>query len=359
MPEMDAFTVNASTLSGKSKQITGIRCDSTLEQLCSVLAKEFEMPELEVKLCKGTQVFTSSNLSATLDTLGIEQGANLSVLRDPLPNGVYMFNSSTKAGVEFLKQHGWSEPRMLAEIFERAELGFNKCVLGEYLVQDHVACKSQSSDESVLHHMIRRQDFCGQELNEAMRSFFTIFYAPRPSGGPGAPMDVFVELFAQKYYSDNPGVFASADCVYRLTYSLLWLYNDTWSEEKFEIDFWMLMNSGINNGADLPYDYLKKLYTTAQSNPCPIFLCAPRNCAGGEAAPNHHSLQSLWNFVKWPPTTGLLMSAELYAGTIKKLSKICHGRHQLWNLLNCRHEIWNLLNCRHRRVSTKNVSRCF
>jgi len=253
---------------------------------------------MEMKLFKDTQAFCINDLVATLYSLGIEQSTILTVLHDPKPNGVRIFNSNSQEGAEIFKGKGWGEPRILAELFAEQDLGFDKHLLGEYLIEDHVLNRKHNLDKSFLHNLASMQDFRGQQLVASLRSFFTIFYAPIPEGYPGAPMDILIDQFAWKYYSDNPEHFVNCDCVSLLVASLHWLHAELSSKHEVTFETWLgfVAPNGLNIG--VPRVYLKRLHSAACADPRPILLFGPPKCLDREPTVDHQPGRSMLGFVK-------------------------------------------------------------
>merc|ERR1719443_205187 len=79
-----------------------------------------------------------------------------------------------------------------------------------------------------------------------------------------------MEKFAEKYCQDNPGKFDKADCAYVLCFSLIMLQTDLHNpgiKNKMSKDEFCKNNRGINDGGDLPREYLEMLYDAVAKTP--------------------------------------------------------------------------------------------
>lgn len=75
--------------------------------------------------------------------------------------------------------------------------------------------------------------------------------------------------FAERYVLGNPEVFSNADAAYILSYSVIMLNTDLHSPQiknRMTIDSFIMNNSGIDDGKDLPREFLEKIYDEIQNN---------------------------------------------------------------------------------------------
>ena len=78
-----------------------------------------------------------------------------------------------------------------------------------------------------------------------------------------------MEKFAERYCSQNEGVFANPDTAYVLAYSLIMLNTDAHSSQikkKMTQQEFVNMNRGINDSGDLPTPFLESLYQGITTN---------------------------------------------------------------------------------------------
>jgi brefeldin A-inhibited guanine nucleotide-exchange protein len=72
-----------------------------------------------------------------------------------------------------------------------------------------------------------------------------------------------VEKFAEKFCTDNPGIFDCADAAYVLAFALIMLHTDSYNptvKKKMSFDDFQRINRGINNGGDLDPQMLQDCY---------------------------------------------------------------------------------------------------
>ena len=78
------------------------------------------------------------------------------------------------------------------------------------------------------------------------------------------------EEFAQKYCRDNPGKFSNSDTAFVLAFSLIMLQTDIHNpnvKNKMSKDQFVSTNRGIDDGKNLPREYLEMLYDSLLKNP--------------------------------------------------------------------------------------------
>ena len=144
--------------------------------------------------------------------------------------------------------------------FFLSTVGLEKTAIGEYMGDN------AEFPLSVLSAFVSLQNLEGLNLVEAMRTFLSTFRLP----GESQKIDRILERFAGKYFSDNPTVYATADCVYLLSFSLIMLNTDLHSNKvknKMSVEDFVKNNRGINAEADVPKDILEALYITIKENP--------------------------------------------------------------------------------------------
>ena len=104
-------------------------------------------------------------------------------------------------------------------------------------------------------------------LFQALRYFLEGFRLP----GESQKIDRLMEKFASRYCECNPkqDIFASADTVYVLAFSVIMLTTDLHNssiKKKMTKDEFIKNNRGINDTEDLPHDYLSKIYEEIASS---------------------------------------------------------------------------------------------
>lgn len=160
-----------------------------------------------------------------------------------------------KEGIALAVEVGLIKDETAAEIAQfLLTKGLDKLKIGEYLSQNNAFVKE------VLKAFIENNDFTGLEIDEAMRVFlgkFKIF-------GEAEVVDRTMELFAEKYCSENPDAFSSAGTAYILAFSIMMLNTDAHSvhvKSKMTLQEFIRNNRGIDDGRDLPEELMQAVYT--------------------------------------------------------------------------------------------------
>lgn len=177
-----------------------------------------------------------------------------------LQEGISLFNRKPRKGIEFLvnaKKVGDSPEEIAA--FLRNASGLDKTLIGDYL--------GERDDFSlrVMHAYVDSFNFEGIEFDEALRAFLQGFRLP----GEAQKIDRITEKFAERYCKCNPKVFTSADTAYVLAYSVIMLNTDAHNpmvKNKMSKADFIRNNRGIDDGKDLPEDYMGSLYDRIVKN---------------------------------------------------------------------------------------------
>ncbi|KAI0500232.1 hypothetical protein KFK09_018441 [Dendrobium nobile] len=177
-----------------------------------------------------------------------------------LQEGISLFNRNPKKGIQFLvnaKKVGDSAEEIAS--FLKSKSGLNKVLIGDYLGgREELPIK-------VMHAYVDSFDFQGIEIDEAIRSFLHGFRLP----GEAQKIDRIMEKFAEHYCKCNPKTFSSADTAYVLAYSIIMLNTDAHNpmiKNKMSADNFIRNNRGIDDGKDLPEEYLRSLYDRISRN---------------------------------------------------------------------------------------------
>ncbi|KAL9268921.1 Brefeldin A-inhibited guanine nucleotide-exchange protein 2-like protein [Drosera capensis] len=171
-----------------------------------------------------------------------------------LQEGISLFNRKPKKGIEFLINANkvGNTPDEIAAFLRNAS-GLNKTLIGECLGE------REELSLKVMHSYVDSFDFQGMELDEAIRAFLQGFRLP----GEAQKIDRIMEKFAERYCKCNPKVFSSADTAYVLSYSVILLNTDAHNpmvKNKMSAEDFIKNNRGIDDGKDLPEEYMKSLY---------------------------------------------------------------------------------------------------
>ncbi|CAL0306154.1 unnamed protein product [Lupinus luteus] len=177
-----------------------------------------------------------------------------------LQEGISLFNRKPKKGIEFLinaKKVGDS-PEDIATFLKDAS-GLNKTLIGDYLGE------REELSLKVMHAYVDSFNFQGMEFDEAIRAFLQGFRLP----GEAQKIDRIMEKFAERYCKCNPEAFSSADTAYVLAYSVIMLNTDAHNpmvKIKMSADDFIRNNRGIDDGKDLPDEYLRSLFERISRN---------------------------------------------------------------------------------------------
>jgi brefeldin A-inhibited guanine nucleotide-exchange protein len=177
-----------------------------------------------------------------------------------LQEGISLFNRKPKKGIEFLISVNkvGDSPEEIAAFLKNAS-GLNKTLIGDYLGE------REDLSLKVMHAYVDSFEFQNLEFDEAIRAFLQGFRLP----GEAQKIDRIMEKFAERYCKCNPKAFISADTAYVLAYSVILLNTDAHNpmvKKKMSADDFIRNNRGIDDGKDLPEEYLRSLYDRISRN---------------------------------------------------------------------------------------------
>ncbi|KAL7148741.1 hypothetical protein ABFS83_06G199500 [Erythranthe nasuta] len=115
------------------------------------------------------------------------------------------------------------------------------------------------SNLAVMHAYVESMNFCGMKFDIAIREFLKGFRLPREA----QKIDRIMEKFAERYCTDNPGLFKNADTAYVLAYAILTLnydaHNPKVSPKLSKSEF---INMNVRNNAEesASQDLLEEIY---------------------------------------------------------------------------------------------------
>jgi len=152
---------------------------------------------------------------------------------------------SPKAIACFLLQHGHL---------------LDKQALGDYV------CDSRYSD--VLRELTQQISVCfrGISLEASLRVVLLFLRLP----GEAPKIDRIMDFVAKAYCEQNPGVFFNADVPFVLLFGMLMLSTDASSKRvksHMTLEQFIRNSRGINNGGDLPCEYLSEVFRSIQESP--------------------------------------------------------------------------------------------
>eukprot|EP00261_Vitis_vinifera_P033263 XP_019074506.1 PREDICTED: brefeldin A-inhibited guanine nucleotide-exchange protein 1 isoform X2 [Vitis vinifera] len=211
--------------------------------------------------------------------------------------GISLFNRKPSKGIEFLissKKIGGSPEEVAA--FLKNTAGLNETVIGDYLGE------REDFSLKVMHAYVDSFNFEALDFGEAIRFFLRGFRLP----GEAQKIDRIMEKFAERYCKCNPNSFTSADTAYVLAYSVILLntdaHNNMVKDKMTKADF-IRNNRGIDDGKDLPEEYLGAIYDHIVKNE--IKMNADSSAPQSKQANGFNKLLGLdgiFNLVNWKQT---------------------------------------------------------
>ncbi|CCK68159.1 Arf family guanine nucleotide exchange factor SEC7 KNAG_0A04910 [Huiozyma naganishii CBS 8797] len=233
---------------------------------------------------------TRSMLSQDLDNP--TQFENLKQRKTQLSDCVVVFNTKPKKAIPLLVAKGFIAddlPQAIAKWLLATD-GLDMAAIGDYLGE------GDEKNIEIMHAFVDEFDFTGLSIVDALREFLQKFRLP----GEGQKIDRFMLKFAERFVEQNPGIFSKADTAYVLSYSLIMLNTDLHSSQikrKMTLEEFLENNEGIDNGNDLPKDFMIGLFNEIANNE--IKLLSEQHQAmlqDDTAAPFNAQPQSAFNF---------------------------------------------------------------
>ncbi|KAG5090489.1 hypothetical protein JHK82_049267 [Glycine max] len=176
--------------------------------------------------------------------------------------GADHFNRDVKKGLEFLQGTHLLpdklDPQSVA-CFLRYTAGLDKNLIGDYLGNHDEFCVQ------VLHEFARTFDFQDMTLDTALRVFLETFRLP----GESQKIHRVLEAFSERYYEQSPHILANKDAALVLSYSIILLNTDHHNvqvKKKMTEEDFIRNNRRINDGNDLPREFLSEIYHSICKN---------------------------------------------------------------------------------------------
>ncbi|KAJ3476149.1 hypothetical protein NLI96_g11367 [Meripilus lineatus] len=179
-----------------------------------------------------------------------------------LLEGVKKFNFKPKRGIQFFLETGFipsPAPQDVARFLLETD-GLSKAMIGEYLGE------GDDINVATMHAFVDLLDLGNQPFVDALRNFLQAFRLP----GESQKIDRYMLKFAERYVASNASTpFANADTAYVLAYSTIMLNTDAHNPQvkvrMTKADF-LKNNRGINDGADLPEEFLLSVFDEIVNN---------------------------------------------------------------------------------------------
>jgi len=266
--------------------------DTTHSSAGSMTSEEVNSSDL--KAIDGDGATTSSDVAGKIvDAFEMKRNAEQN-----FEIGAVKFTLSLKAGLTFFIENGFVEcdARQIALFFLSNKDRLDKTQMGEVLGKepDSAFVKGDGVETEkggpgfyvrILHHYVDALDFSGLLFDEAIRLFLSGFRLP----GEAQKIDRIMEKFAEKFTSQNPDVFPSADTAFILAFSVIMLNTDQHNpsikaERRMTAETFIRNNRGIGeDGGDLPNEFLGGIFNRIKERPFSLKEDdAARERAGGQ-----------------------------------------------------------------------------
>lgn len=214
-----------------------------------------------------------------------------------LQKGISLFNRKPSRGIEFLirtKKVGGGSPEDVASFLKNTS-GLSETMIGDYLGE------REEFPLKVMHAYVDSFNFEAMDFGEAIRFFLRGFRLP----GEAQKIDRIMEKFAERYCKCNPNSFTSADTAYVLAYSVIMLntdaHNSMVKDKMTKADF-IRNNRGIDDGKDLPEEYLGSLYDQILKNEIKMNADSSTPSKQANGLNKLLGLEGILNLVTWKQT---------------------------------------------------------
>mmetsp|Transcript_4893 Transcript_4893/g.9331 ORF Transcript_4893/g.9331 Transcript_4893/m.9331 type:complete len:2158 (+) Transcript_4893:121-6594(+) len=190
-------------------------------------------------------------------------------MKEDFAKVVLKFNQKPKAGIKLADELGLlndDDPASVAEFLLVNKDSLDKTQIGELLGMD-VEYKDGFMLK-VLQHYANSMDFAGLLFDDAIKIYLSGFRLP----GEAQKIDRIMEIFAERYTTQNPEVFPTADSAFILAFSVIMLNTDLHNpaikeERRMTKSGFLRNNRGICDGQDLPEELLSDIFDRIKSNP--------------------------------------------------------------------------------------------
>ncbi|XP_058123944.1 brefeldin A-inhibited guanine nucleotide-exchange protein 2 [Anopheles ziemanni] len=211
--------------------------------------------------------------------------------KEVMETGIEMFNRKPKKGIAFLQERGLLGTTVedVARWLHEDER-LDKTQIGDYLGEN------DEQSRAVMCGYIDAMNFAELDIVAALRYFLEGFRLP----GEAQKIDRLMEKFASRYCDCNPNntLFASADTVYVLAFSVIMLTTDLHSPQvkhKMTKEQYIKMNRGISDNKDLPEEYLSQIYDEIAGHEIKMKNTVANKPAGKQIIVNEKKRKLLWN----------------------------------------------------------------
>ncbi|CDO94028.1 unnamed protein product [Kluyveromyces dobzhanskii CBS 2104] len=251
---LNSNSINSAT-SGQTKALSQ-RADST-----SFLSTNRPRSTSALSSLSNTDINSVSESAGNEEIDDPLQFENAKLRKTELLNCVKLFNYKTKKGIAESIKKGFIEDDSNAAIakFLLNTDGLDLSAVGEYLGE------GDEKNIAIMHAFVDQFEFTNLSIVSALRLFLQKFRLP----GEGQKIDRFMLKFAERFVDQNPSFFSKADTAYVLSYSIILLNTDLHSSQikkKMTFEEFIQNNSGIDNGKDLPKEFMQQIYDEISNN---------------------------------------------------------------------------------------------
>ncbi|CAD8140155.1 unnamed protein product [Paramecium octaurelia] len=206
--------------------------------------------------------------------------------KQEIQKGVELFKKNPEKGVSFFLKANilQNDPTSIAK-FLLENKSLSKESVGQYLGGHHPI------NIQVLSEYTNFLTFNNLSVEQALRQYLDLFTLPPES----QQIDRVVQKFADKFYEDNQNNqgfhFKSSSSIYTFTYLLVMLQTDLHNPkvvEKMKLTDFIKLARQINDGEDLPQEYLTITYNSIQKNPLAV---RESNTSMNPLTPNQYQKQ--------------------------------------------------------------------
>lgn len=210
--------------------------------------------------------------------------------KEVMETGIEMFNRKPKKGIMFLQERGLigNTPEGVAKWLHEDER-LDKTAVGDFLGEN------DDYSISIMCAYVDYKDYHDMDIVAALRFFLEGFRIP----GEAQKIDRLMEKFASRFCDCNPQntIFASADTVYVLAFSIIMLTTDLHSPQvknKMTKEQYIKLNRGISDNKDLPEEYLSQIYDEIAGHEIKM-KTSTANKPGKQIIYNEKRRKVLWN----------------------------------------------------------------
>ncbi|KAF6020802.1 hypothetical protein EB796_020878 [Bugula neritina] len=202
-------------------------------------------------------------ISEEMDTMDVDEESRENTREKKLLAGKRQFNLNPTKGIAYLIDQELLEPDCEEVAKFLYSDGLNKTAIGDYLGE------KEDFNLDVLNAFVNLQELQDMLIVSALRQFLWSFRLP----GEAQKIDRMMEKFAERYCDLNPGIFTTTDTCYVLAFSIIMLNTSLHNpsvKNKPDIEQFVSMNRGINDGGDLPRELLESIYDSIKKEPFKI-----------------------------------------------------------------------------------------